>query len=168
MTYPREAIDQAFSMLPANMDTRQARILHAAIGYQESKYQSRKQIITVMRDGKRINVPEGPANGFWQFEEGGGVKGVMSFNFAKFPDIARNICHACGVPFVRDQVYAALATDDALAAAFARLLMYTDPQRLPDNKIDGWNMYLRTWRPGKPKPDTWADAWAFALKVVDA
>ena len=33
----------------------------------------------------------------------------------------------------------------------------TDPKRLPAvDDVDGaWGLYLRTWRPGKPKPDTW-------------
>lgn len=168
MTYPAQAIDQAFKLLPAKMDSRQARIVHAATGYQESKFLSRKQIITVNRDGQRINVPEGPANGFWQFEAGGGVKGVMNFKFSGMPDLARRVCHECGVPFVQDQVWKALAVDDVLAAAFARLLMYTDAAPLPKTESEAWAMYARTWRPGRPHPETWADAWAFATKSVGA
>jgi hypothetical protein len=65
-------------------------------------------------------------------------------------------------------VYNSLAHDDVLAAAFARLLLWTDPQRLPSlGDADGaWALYLRTWRPGKPHPQTWPALYAQALAAV--
>src|SRR3546814_20021728 len=95
------------------MDTRAARVTLAAIGYQESKYLT------------RVQYGGGPAHGYWQFESGGGVKGVM--NHKASAELARKVCHARGIPFVRATVWAALATDDVLAEAFARMLMYPDP-----------------------------------------
>ena len=57
-----------------------------------------------------------------------------------------------------DAIYAALEYDDVLAAGVARLLLWTDPKALPPvGDVDAaWALYLRTWRPGKPKPDSWA------------
>jgi hypothetical protein len=151
MSYPVAAVETAFQLLPVKMDSRKARIILAAIGYQETKYLT------------RVQYGNGPARGFWQFEKGGGVKGVM--NHEASAELARKVCHARGVPFVRATVWAALATDDVLAAAFARLLMYTDPFELPDTQEAAWDMYAnRLWNPGKPHPKTWPEAWAFGLE----
>src|SRR3546814_7242807 len=64
------------------MDTRAARVTLAAIGYQESKYLT------------RVQYGGGPAHGYWQFESGGGVKGVM--NHKASAELARKVCHARG------------------------------------------------------------------------
>lgn len=163
MSFPIEAVNESYKLLPMNMDSPFARINQAAIGYQESGYTSRRQIISKIVDGKKVLVPDGPASGYWQFEEGGGVKGVMEFKAdgGKVSALARSVCHARGVPFVRRAVWEALATDDVLAAALCRLLMWTDSGKLPTNEADGWAMYARTWRPGKPHPDKWPASWKF-------
>ena len=166
MTYPKDAVNQAFALLPTKMDSRQARIVHAAIGYQESRYDHRRQIITVAREGKKVNVPEGPAMGFWQFESGGGVKGVM--HHASTSALAKQVCAARNVAFEQDAIWKALQVDDVLAAAFARLLMWTDSSPLPFSESGAWHMYIRTWRPGKPHIASWPDAWKYAHKVVTA
>lgn len=51
---------------------------------------------------------------------------------------------------VATAVHPALEVDDVLAAGFARLLLWTDPHRLPAvGDVEGaWQLYLRTWRPG--------------------
>lgn len=162
MTYPAAAIDKAFSILPAKMDTRLARIQLAAIGFQESKYLARRQIIK--KDGKL--VPEGPAASFWQFENGrlAGINGVLTH--ASTSSTAREVCSLCGVPPERMAVWERMQVDDVLGAAFARLLMWSDSGRLPTSESEGWAMYLRTWRPGKPHPETWPQSYASALKAV--
>lgn len=163
MSYPKDAVNESYKLLPLKMDSLFARVNQAAIGQQESGYLSRRQIITKTIDGKKVLVPEGAATGYWQFEEGGGVKGVMEHKSTA--ELARSVCHARGVPFVRRTVWEALATDDVLAAAFCRLLMWTDSGKLPTNEADGWAMYARTWRPGKPHPDKWPASWKFGLSV---
>lgn len=152
MTYPKSAVNQAFAMLPTKMDTAAARHQLAAIGYQESKYAT------------RVQYGGGPANSYWQFEKGGGVKGVMNFG-GEVTRLAKAVCQARDVEWDRQAVWEAMATDDVLGAAFTRLLMYTDAAPVPTNMQDGWAMYLRTWRPGKPHPDVWVDSWAFAVTV---
>ncbi|MOA63587.1 hypothetical protein D3C78_1893600 [compost metagenome] len=55
-----------------------------------------------------------------------------------------------------------------LAAALARLLLWTDPARLPalGEVAKSWELYLRTWRPGKPHRHTWDALYAQALEEV--
>ena len=151
MPYPKDAVNESYKLLPLKMDSPFARVNQAAIGQQESGYLVRRQ------------YGNGPARGYWQFEEGGGVKGVMEHKSTA--ELARSVCHARGVPFVRRTVWEALETDDVLAAAFCRLLMWTDSGKLPTNEADGWAMYARTWRPGKPHPDKWPASWKFGLSV---
>lgn len=151
MPYPKDAVNESYKLLPMKMDSPFARINQAAIGHQESGYLVRRQ------------YGNGPARGYWQFEEGGGVKGVMEHKASA--ELARSVCHARGVPFVRRTVWEALETDDVLAAAFCRLLMWTDSGKLPTNESDGWAMYARTWLPGKPHPDKWPASWKFGLSV---
>lgn len=151
MPYPKDAVNESYKLLPLKMDSPFARINQAAIGQQESGYLVRRQ------------YGNGPARGYWQFEEGGGVKGVMEHKATS--ELARSVCHARGVPFVRRTVWEALETDDVLAAAFCRLLMWTDSGKLPTNEADGWAMYARTWRPGKPHPDKWPASWKFGQSV---
>ena len=151
MPYPKDAVNESYKLLPMKMDSHFARVNQAAIGQQESGYLVRRQ------------YGNGPARGYWQFEEGGGVKGVMEHKSTA--ELARSVCHARGVPFVRRAVWEALETDDVLAAAFCRLLMWTDSGKLPTTEADGWAMYARTWRPGKPHPDKWPASWKFGLSV---
>ena len=151
MPFPKDAVNESYKLLPLKMDSHFARVNQAAIGQQESGYLVRRQ------------YGNGPARGYWQFEEGGGVKGVMEHKATA--DLARNVCHARGVPFVRRTVWEALETDDVLAAAFCRLLMWTDSGKLPVSEADGWAMYIRTWRPGKPHIDKWPESWKFGLSV---
>lgn len=137
-------ISPALSLLPARMDSYEARVMLLTIGQQESKFVHRRQ------------MNNGPAMGFWQFERGGGVKGVMQHDAVR--TLTRKLCEARGYAFDAREIWAALEFDDVLAAGLARLLLYTDPKPLPavHDSAGAWNYYLRTWRPGKPHPATWA------------
>ena len=147
------AIAPALALLPARRSSPQAEIMLLAIGLQESNLTHRRQI-------------GGPARGLWQFERGGGVAGVL--RHAASRDYALLACDIRGVQPVADQVYQQLEHDDVLAAAFARLLLWTDPHALPaEHDPEGaWQLYLRTWRPGKPHPATWAALYEQALAEV--
>lgn len=153
MSYPKAAIDQAFQLLPVKMDSPLARVILAAIGFQESGYQV------------RIQYGNGPARSYWQFENGrlAGINGVLTHRASA--KLAVAVCKARSVEPDRMAVWKAMEVDDVLGAAFARLLMYTDPFALPDNANDAWEMYAkRLWRPGKPHPDKWPASWAFGLE----
>lgn len=140
-------VGPALAMLPMGMDTPKARVMLLAIGLQESKFEHRAQVLN--GGGK------GPARGFWQFERGGGVKGVM--NHHATTGHAHRLCAERDVAWDAVAIWAKLETDDLLACGFARLLLYSDPKPLPDmdDASGAWNLYERTWRPGKPHPLTW-------------
>lgn len=140
------AIEPGLKLLPEKFTSERAVTLLVAIGLQESRFVHRRQI-------------GGPARGFWQFERAG-VRGVLTHPESK--DYAEAVCEARGVTPSVDGVYGQLAEDDALAAAFARLLLWTDPRPLPDDETEAWEYYLRNWRPGKPRRETWARYWTQA------
>lgn len=149
----RASLSPALALLPSAMSSPHAQRLLLAIGLQESRFQHRRQI-------------GGPARGFWQFEQRGGVRGVLTHAASR--DEARMLCVARDVAPSSATVYATLETDDVLAAGFARLLLWTDPWPLPlPGDIDGaWALYLRTWRPGKPHPQTWPALYARASAAL--
>lgn len=149
------AINPALALLPGAMDTPQARVMLLAIGLQESRFEHRFQVVQGKPGAK------GPARGFWQFERGtrasrGGVWGVWLHEASRF--WLASLCRARGVEFEPGAIYAAIETDDVLAAGVARLLLFTDPLRLPavDDVGGAWALYAkRCWRPGRPHRSTW-------------
>lgn len=154
-TISETAISPALALLPERMDTPQARVMLLAIGLQESRFVHRRQI-------------GGPARGFWQFEQGGGVRGVLAHTSTR--DHAIAVCDEREVAATARDVYNMLEHDDVLAAAFARLLLWTDPARLPriGDADAALALYLRTWRPGKPHPASWLGLYAQAVAAVEA
>lgn len=152
-------LDPVLAWLPPKMDSKAARVQLLATGLQESKFEHRYQV---------LNDPDvkGPARGFWQFERGGGVKGVMLHSSSH--DLALAACQRQGVTFDTQSVWLALETDDFLAGVFARLLYWTDSGKLPavHDAEGAWALYLRTWRPGKPHVQTWAAHHARARSEV--
>lgn len=156
----RKAINEAFSLLPAKMDSKEARVEVYAIGFQEGDdFNARRQ------------YNNGPAASFWQFEKGGGIKGVLSHPASK--NFALQICSERGIAPTTQNVWNAMLYDDVLGAAFARLLLWTDPRALPKvpelinpqapEHSESWQYYERNWRPGKPHPEKWAVNYAKAL-----
>lgn len=147
-------IPAALSLLPGKMDSSAARAMLLAIGLQESRFEH------------RVQVPSGPAHGFWQFEKGGGVKGVLGHPLTQpvLLPVLDTLCYAPLIP----ECYAAIAHHDVLACVFARLLLWTDPRSLPTvNQPDkGWAIYLAQWRPGKPHVKTWPGYFTEAWRVV--
>ena len=140
----------AFSLLPEGMDSEDARVMLLAIGLQESRFDHRVQI-------------GGPARGFWQFEKGGGIRGVLGHHATKYH--AMSACRHLRYFDADDEAYNAIAHNDVLACVFARLLLWSLPQPLPTSSDDGWDQYLAAWRPGKPHPETWAAFYAQAKQL---
>lgn len=144
----------ALGLLPAKMDTPVARVQLLAMGLQETRFETRLQV-------------GGPAHGFWQGEKGGSITGVLRSAATKA--YAEALCRARNVPPAPASVYWSMTEDDVLAAGIARLTLYADPAPLPTlgDAAAAWDCYLRNWRPGKPRPDTWAEYYAQALEVVE-
>lgn len=136
MKTPMESLNAALDLLPERMRSAQAVVTLLAIQLQEAPNQEQRQV-------------GGPAVGIWQFEEGGGIAGVLRHSASR--PYALSVCNALGVEPTKSAVYAALqSTDDVLDAAFARLLLWTDAAPLPaiGDVTGAWKLYLRTWRPG--------------------
>lgn len=149
------AVAPALELLPEVMGTPRAEVMLLAIGLQESRLIHRRQI-------------GGPARGFWQFEDGrlSGLAGL--FTLRSTERHMRALCAARKVEFHRTAVYNQLEHDDVLAAGVARLLLWSDPQALPEigNAQAAWELYIRTWRPGKPHRGTWDALYAQAVGEV--
>ncbi|MGO4763803.1 hypothetical protein AB4120_14800 [Cupriavidus sp. 2KB_3] len=157
--FVRGPLAEALAILPAPMDTPQARVMVTAICLQESGLIHRKQL------------GNGPARGFPQFELGtrqsrGGIWGIYLHEASRY--WLDQLCASRGVQFLPESIWRALETDDVLAAGCARLLLFTDPKRLPsvDDPDGAWGIYLRTWRPGKPRPAEWPGNHTLARQEV--
>jgi hypothetical protein len=154
-------LDPALALLPASMDTPAARIMLLAIGLQESRFEYRRQLVG------NLPRPTGPAKSFWQAEEGGGmVHGVRLHPATR--EAAAALYQARGVPARDAAIWDAIENDDVLAAGLARLLLWSDPGRLPavGDAVGAWALYIRTWRPGKPHPQSWPDLYRQAVAEV--
>ena len=151
----RDIIPAAYDLLPITMRSAQATAMLLTIGLQESRFVHRRQ------------YRSGPARGFWQFERNG-IAGVLNHDATRV-DLGVALQVLC-YPATVDTCHAAVEHNDVLATIFARLLLWTVPQRLParDEPNLAWNQYLRAWRPGKPHPDTWVDnyeaGWALVIE----
>lgn len=109
-------------------------------------------------------VQPGPARGWWQFERMGGAAGVLTHASSRV--WAQRLCEHCTVIPQPAAVWRALEGHDMLAAGFARLLLFTEPQPLPTTREEGWNQYMRNWRPGKPHAGAWPSNWNSADVAV--
>jgi hypothetical protein len=144
-------IPAAYSMLPFQMRAPESKAMLLAIGLQESRFKYRRQI-------------GGPARSFWQAESGGGFRGILFHTATK--DVARDLLQKMAYGEPDDSDFQAIEHNDILACCGARLLLWTHPDKLPGpgESERAWQMYLDTWRPGKPHPETWAafyeQAWA--------
>ncbi|MCP8465944.1 hypothetical protein NK553_18490 [Pseudomonas sp. ZM23] len=135
----RSIIEPALLLLPAKMDSPQAIVMLLAITRQEDPEQRRRQ------------WPTGPARSLWQAEQGGGmITGLLRYRVDSIRDWATGLCVVRGIAPAAPEVWKAIEHDDILAAGLARLLLYTDPARLPElgDEVGAWDLYLRTWRPG--------------------
>lgn len=150
----------AFLLLPGAMDTLEAQAMLLAIGLQESRFTHRHQI-------------GGPAHGWWQFEQRGGVRGVLTHRASAAPLAV--VCGALRYP-VRTpggeladlELYDAIEHNDVLACCVARLLLWTLPDALPSRAEPelAWLQYLDAWRPGKPHRASWEAFYARAWDLV--
>lgn len=146
-------IPAAYALLPPNMNKDGATAMLLAIGAQESGFAQRRQF-----NG-------GPARSLWMFELSG-VVGVLRHPMTRehIDHVLHALCYS-SLGSRTESCYTIIENNDTLACCFARLLLWTVPERLAneDEPERGWDQYLRCWRPGKPRPDAWgahfSDAW---------
>lgn len=155
----RDIILPALAILPPPMTSIRAQVMLLAIGAQESGFKHRRQ------------MGGGPARGLWQFERAG-IQGVLHHHATM--EHAAAVCWRCANAGTTAAVYHQLESDDILACAFARLLLWTLPGQLPgrDQAEEGWRQYVAAWRPGKPRREKWDKnferAWDAVLGTVRA
>lgn len=149
-----DILTPALEQLGAKFDTPDARRMLLAIALQESGFAT-----TVQYGG-------GPAHSYWQFERGGGCKGVLTHPASK--PFAEAAMKQVGLPPLAYELWTEMGKPEqqVLAAKMARLLLYTDPHPLPKNAADGWDYYQRNWRPGKPHPDKFPACWKAASDAL--
>lgn len=147
-------VPAALALLPGRMTTPSAKAMLLAIGMQESRFDN------------RVQLPNGPAHGYWQFEKGGGVRGVLGH--ASTAPIIVHVLQTLNYRANEAECYAAISHNDVLACVFARLLLWTVPGALPipSDPQRAWLQYLNGWRPGKPHPQTWPAFYAEAWRIV--
>lgn len=159
--------------LPATPEVVLSQVFEPALEYLPAKFRgvpAKVEMLSITQQESglkyRIQQPNGPAKGLFQFEMGGGVKGVMTHPASMI--LANNACKALGVPWTQRDVYDALQFNDYLAVIFARLLLWTNPKPLPTlgDVQAAWDYYEGTWHPGKPHRDTWDAYYAKAVKAV--
>lgn len=152
----RFIVPAALSLLPRQLDTPEARSLLLAIGLQESEFSKRRQVTS--------NPTYAPARGFWQFERPGATTEVL-VNAHTRPLLLPAL-EALRYPADGTVCWEAFEHNDVLACVFARLFLLTSPRANPGPAAAaaGWQVYVSTWRPGRPRPDDWpanyARAWA--------
>ena len=140
-------------------DTLDARRFLLAIALQESALRHRRQVVVG-------GAENGPASSFWQFERGGGCKGVLT-HYRVAPTMLQ-LCADFNVEPTPAGLWEAMRYHDIVATIAARLLLYTLPSKLATTADDGWAQYLAAWRPGRPHPKTWAANWELATLTVGA
>lgn len=160
-TFVRIALDPGLSLLPPAMDSREARVMIVAACYQESGLRA------------RVQYHGGPARGFAQFELGQAypVAGVWALHqHVRTRVLLWDVCDRMVVGAHPVAVHEAMTYSDALTVVCARLLLWADPHPLPrvGDERAAWECYLRCWRPGKPRPEKWADSYRVAVEAVPA
>lgn len=157
-------IDPALRLVETKYRTDEARALLIAIALQESKITERRQVLDA---GKRWwESRPGKANGWWQFEQGGAVVGVLTHPASQ--RFIAPVLTKLEYPADSEIVHDGLIHNDVLACLMARALLVTLPAQLPgrDNPAEGWRQYIEAWRPGREKPDTWAAHYATAWRCI--
>ena len=154
-TIYRPAFAVTYNLLPKRVPwSAAAHQMLLTIAGQESGWTHRRQ------------MGGGPARGFWQFEVGG-VRGVMTHRATGGAAGKLYWELDLGGPYVAEVVHVDLEHNEALALGFARLLLFSDPAPLPSDAAEGWDYYLRNWRPGRPHPDAWPKHWDAVARVLE-
>ena len=151
----RPALDELVS-LGVKSSPQAARFL-LAIAIQESGLRARRQIVSG-------GAEAGPAVSYWQGEVTGGM--ILTLKHFRVGPWMKAICEAYNVQPTPAGLWEAMRYQDIVAAAAARLLVYTLPFALATTQDEGWAQYLSAWRPGRPHPETWPAAWKLATETV--
>lgn len=159
----RVCLDMAQRFNAGYFNDPRAKLLLLAIAGQEADWRARKQ------------EPVAYAAGLWQFEKGDDSALDLLLRSSKLGDEAAELCRLHQVPvaedgvYTRENVWKTFIVNDELAAGFARLLLASDANPLPEigEQDEGWNTYRRNWKPGKPRPKAWPRSYSTALETFN-
>lgn len=140
-----------------------ARVMVMTCAGQESNWQHRRQIGIGQYHPQSVG-----ARGYWQFESTWGGPVALNDVTQKTLNQLAVVCKHLEIPGDELTLYEAIAWNDTLACAVARLLLWADPAPLPEvgDKQKSWEYYLRNWRPGVPHPETWSDRYDKSLAAI--
>jgi hypothetical protein len=157
--------------LPSRMDTPAARLMMLAIQKQEDPEERRYQVVKRTPQTRTENIvgdrtAKGPARSLWQFEERGGVQGVLTHKSTA--EYIHGICDHFDVIPDSNNCWRAIEENDVLAACFARLLLWSDFGALPKvgDAEGAFDMYLKNWHPGAFTNGTDAQQAALEQKFI--
>ena len=142
-----------------------ADVLVMTIAGQESAWEHRRQIGIGQYFPQKVG-----ARGYWQFESTWGGPVALNDVIQKSSLQLAAICAYLEIPSDELTLYEAIAWNDTLACAMARLMLWQDPKPLPEvgDKVASWDYYNRNWRPGAPHPQTWPALYDKAVAAVTA
>lgn len=150
-----QIIVPAFSNLPSEMDSPEARLLVLATGAQETQYLTRQQ-------------DDGPARGLFQMQIND-IRDLMNNQMSG--NHVWTLCGVLGVTYGSNAMFDALLTDDLFAAAMCRLNYWCIPRPLPaiGDVVGCYAYYELAQRPGKPSYSRWKQtAYPQALAAITA
>ena len=129
-----------------------------AIMKQESNLEHRFQVL----DYKTLKA--GAARGWGQHEQGN-ISLLMKHSVAE--PMLRQLTQAASVQWDAAAIWRAMEGHDNLSVGISRILLWTDPGKLPTDENAAWDCYAeRVWKPGKPNREKWVTSWREANKTV--
>jgi hypothetical protein len=146
-------VDPALAWLGPPYDRPEARLMLLAIAMQESGCAARCQA-------------GGPARSVWQIEPA-----TAALVMGRWPVGRAVLAELLLWPAWTDRGVLAqgLQWSDLGAAVIARGILWLEPRPLPaiGDQEGAWAYYsLRTWRPGRPRPEAWARSYGQALEAA--
>lgn len=149
------AIDAAALLLPSLNWTAGARIQLLATAGQESGFTA------------RVQIPGGAARSVYQMEENGALAAI--YDNADALKMLQGVCSELAISADVATVFEAIAYNDVLATAAARIRYWISPIGIPvvGDKADALTFYCKTWAPawylrGQPEPNRWNNAYSAA------
>jgi hypothetical protein len=109
----------------------------------------------------RRQIGNGTAKSFWMFERVT-IQHLLVTTHNHVGSILRKACnfHNCAIDSI--QIHSCIEGHDDLAVILARLLMHSKDYPIPLSQKDSYNYYIRTWKPGRPRPERWDAAYTLA------
>lgn len=147
----------ALAWLGPRYASREAEVMLLAIAQQESHIAWRRQ------------HPAGPARSWWQAEPPTVAGVVAKWDYGRDRLKALGLLNTVGLPAGPHDLPTIVELSELAACIVARGILWLEPSPLPPigDVVGSWAYYVdRTWRPGKPHPETWPEAYHGAIEAT--